>query len=41
MFIRSEYNFILRVKTKLLDYTPHSDQNGSVEVKYNFILHKS
>ena len=25
---------------QVLDYTPHGDQNGCVEVTYNFMAHK-
>ena len=32
---------MFRSGKKLLDYTPHSDQNGCVGVTYNFIPHKS
>ena len=32
---------MFRAIDNLLDYTPHSDQNGCVGITYNFIPHKS
>ena len=41
MFISGKLKFMFRAMETLLEYNPHSDQNGCIGVTYNFIPHKS